>query len=142
MILHLIKCETCDATHQFEPMMGHVLSQIPRDWLSLYSGDRSEEGYLFCSYDCLKKHLGVGESAQQEPQLQLPISKARRFMLVDGETADEFEGVRFNSGHVSIDTDLTPTHYATHYSSWEAFKVNNPGSGITWIDQEASADVN
>jgi hypothetical protein len=135
MILHLMKCEMCDATHQFEPMMGHALSQMPRDWLSLHSGDRSEEGYLFCSSDCLKKHLGVGESTQP---LEQPATKMRRFLLVDGETADETEGVKWSNGHVSLDPEKCKTDDDWFYINWDQLKKYCPGCGVTWIDEEVS----
>lgn len=134
MILHFMKCDVCDKTHRFEPMMGPAWSQMPHDWLALFTGARDEEGYLFCSTVCLKKHLGVGEPTQS---LEQPQTKMRRFLLVD-EEAEEIEGILWGHGQVSLNgssAHVRNFHCQANFLNWDDFKIAHPGCGVTWIDQ-------
>lgn len=68
-------------------------------------------------------------------QEQLPC-KSRRFLLVDGETADITEGVKWENGRVTIEPPYDSGTYT--FPSWDRFKESYPGSGVQWIDQEVS----
>lgn len=139
MILHFMKCDVCDKKHRYEPMLGPVFSQIPRDWLGLYSGDRSEEGYLFCSSDCLRQHFGITEPVQLQEQSQ---TKMRRFWLVSGETADLTECIRWGNGCVTVDPEKCNISDLWFYRNWDEFKAAHEGCGVQWIDQEVSDAIN
>lgn len=130
MRIELIKCEECDATHRAE-------YKIPHAWIETRRA--GTEMQHFCSLDCLKKHLGVSASAQQS--LEQPQTKMRRFLLADGETAEEFEGVLWGNGCVALTPENVGYLQNRTWSSWDSFKHDNQGCGITWIDQEAKEEV-
>lgn len=136
MIIQLIKCEVCDSSHKIDPHQRPYEWNLPDSWITLAEGNpQVTDSRTFCSRDCLAAWLGMTTPAQ-EPQA--PQSKMRRFLLVDGETADEFEAIKFSSGHVSVDFD--GNHFPQHFSSWDDLKNYNYGCGITWIDQEVSGE--
>lgn len=124
MIVTAIKCEECDSTCKISADMPY----LPEPWITLHQAYQEDKHY--CSHECARASLGV------PPSQSTPQSKMRRFLLVDGETADEFEGVLFNTGHVSVDFDAR--HFPMHFKGWDHLKEMNPGSGVTWIDQEVS----
>lgn len=142
-------------------------SLTPDTWIALFEGNpRTSEGYHFCSKECLAQWLesrGIIPTVDEEddlpdeflpfrgkclsdgrvvslsdgtiyipePQEQLDC-KARRFLLVDGETADITEGVKWQDGSVTLDGG------GPSYASWDELKATREGSGVQWIDQEAS----
>jgi hypothetical protein len=118
MRVELIKCEVCDATHVAE-------YKLPHAWIVIRQASQEQD---FCSVECLKKHLGIGEPTHLLSDASQ--SKMRRFILVDGETADETEGVKWSDGRVTLESR------GCSLERWEDFKSANPGCGVTWIDQE------
>lgn len=139
----VFKCERagCHNTHPYSPSFSQVAyDQLPATWVSYFAGRaRDAEGYIFCSVDCLKKHLSVGESTQP---LEQPQSKMRRFLLADGETTEEFEGVLWGCGQVTLTPENCGYVQRRVWASWEEFKEAHPGCGVTWIDQEVKEEVN
>lgn len=133
----IIQCEECEDQYVIPASMSEgEWANLANGWFILHENPREnsyKEDAHFCSVECLKKFFGmsVHPVTTEEPQ-----SKMRRFLLVDGETADEFEAIKFSSGHVSVDFD--GKHFPMHFSSWDDLKDKNPGSGVTWIDQEVS----
>lgn len=95
------------------------------------------EGRIFCSIDCLKKHLGVSGPVQPTEQ---PQTKMRRFWLVDGETADLTEGVKWGDGHVTLNEQSVDAGRRI-FGSWEGFKAAHEGCGVQWIDQEVASEA-
>jgi hypothetical protein len=137
----IIQCEACEKQYSIPGSMGEgEWARLDNGWLTVHQAGR-EDGH-YCSEVCLIKSLGAMPAyialvqAQQHKPTDAPQSKMRRFLLVDGETADEFEAIKFSSGHVSVDFD--GKHFPMHFSSWDNLKEMNTGSGITWIDQEVS----
>lgn len=129
MIVHAFRCETCKKEHDFYPDgLRAEYTQVPADWImTVVAGIM----HHFCCEKCLAKSLGV----QPQESTEAPASKMRRFLLIDGETADEFDGVQFSSGRVSVDVgggDYAPLNFR----DWDHLKNSNAGSGVTWIDQE------
>lgn len=146
-----------------------VYAGIPDGWITLTDGNpQTQQAQHFCSKTCLSHWAGVVASAlPQDDEKERPITiicrslpdgtlrslasgtvyqpvtaqatpacKMRRFKLIDGETAEEVEGVKWGNGWVTYETEKTAT-----FSSWERFKERHEGCGITWIDQEVSADA-
>jgi hypothetical protein len=69
----------------------------------------------------------------------------RRFILVDGETAEETEGIKWSNGCVTLDLGNFWPHTQKiqdiwYYASWDDFKAAHDGCGVTWIDQEAKEE--
>lgn len=136
MILYLIQCNMCGKTHNVSLDKSAEWQQLPPEWFTLSSSD-DRSPWHFCTKGCLAQWVGAnGAPAQQD----ITQSKIRRFMLVDGETADEYEAVKFSSGHVVVDFDAN--HFPQTYSSWDDLKQTQDGDGVTWIDQEVKADAN
>lgn len=142
-ILHLVRCECYEHCKQ-EYLFGvNMLASdlAPDTWITLFEGNpRTSEGWNFCSKECLfdwmMEHWEIsGGFKRQEPQEQSEC-KARRFLLVDGETADITECVLWKDGLVGVDPETSNRDGRWFYASWEDFKANNPGSGVQWIDQE------
>lgn len=129
----------CDVCHKEQEENLWILKKIDPS----YKGDDTNERD-FCSLDCLTQWLvtrGVDMPAQQEPQ-DKPACKARRFLLVDGDTAELTEGVRWERGHVTLDSHSQHCSGRFHcpglFSTWENFKTAHDGSGVQWIDQEVA----
>lgn len=124
MIVTFVKCEQCENKY---PIAHNQKWDMPSGWMSLAQKPYHNqwESLHFCSCACLAQWTGVVSSPQ--------TTKIRRFLLVDGETADEFEGVLYSSGRVSVDVNG-----GVDFRDWEHLKRMNPGSGITWIDSEIS----
>lgn len=166
-ILHVVRCEQYEQCKQeFSFGTNTVASDFaPDTWITLFEGNpRLSEGWHFCSHLCLARWTMerivssvdleksedwlvkltdtpvwsiVRKPAQQEPQEQ-PACKARRFLLVDGETADIIECVKWGNGFVGIDPETSNQHGRWFYGSWEEFKTAYDGSGVQWIDQEVA----
>lgn len=137
MILHIFRCETCKKEHPFTPdSLQPDYTQVPADWIMTIGAGIMHH---FCCEKCLSLSLGVHPALLTEQ----PQSKMRRFLLVDGETADEFEGVKWSNGRVSLDLDsphVLKYHCDGYFPTWEEFKLHHEGCGVTWIDQEVSGE--
>lgn len=133
MIVHAFRCETCKKEHPFtSDSLRPDYTQVPAKWIMVViAGIMSH----FCSRECLAQSLGVHPD-DLEPAEQ-PQSTMRRFLLVDGETADEYEGVKFANGHVAVN-GLPLSKSPFWFESWNALKEDCPGWGVTWIDREVS----
>jgi hypothetical protein len=120
----IIQCEICKKEHDAQYV-------LPKEWITTkqtdYPGNDIEQH--FCSKTCLAKWTGI-ELKQEHPYLGM-----RRFLLVDGETAEISEGTKYSDDYVSIRTH-DESNPACWWSSWEKFKQAHDGSGIQWIDQE------
>jgi hypothetical protein len=142
------------------------VSNLPDEWYCLVNGNpRTSDSWNFCSAECVGNHLKIqpARSPQGEyidalfrplsdgismqslasgtiyrPVGEQPDCKSRRFLLVDGETADIREGVKWSSGYVSIDPEEAKKNEAWCHTDWENFKQAYPGSGVQWIDKEES----
>lgn len=123
MRTEIIKCEMCENTHIAE-------FKLPHEWIVTRQSSQERD---YCSRACLAKSLGVSS----EPHIAPPATKMRRFLLIDGETADEIEGVKWGNGCVSIDPEQGKTQDFWFYRDWEEFKAAHDGCGVQWIDQEA-----
>lgn len=144
-ILHVVRCEQYEQCKQeFSFGTNTVASDFaPDTWITLFEGNpRLSEGQHFCSKECLFnwiiEHWQVGDGfAQpaQQPQEQ-PACKARRFLLVDGETAELVNGIKWGNGSVTLEGD-TPFQ-SEHFTDWDALKAHYEGSGVQWIDQEVA----
>jgi hypothetical protein len=124
-----VKCDMCGSIW---PVV-----ELPDGWYGLA---RNGDHLHFCSPICLSQwmlnNVDVGPLVKVKVLSQeQPDCKARRFLLVDGETADIYEGVRFASGHVAVD-GLPFTESPYWFESWDSLKEKCPGSGVQWIDQE------
>lgn len=130
-VMQLVRCEQYeDCKQEFTVSSNFDALDVPNGWLILTYGKGGIKH--FCSQLCLMHWFKVGEeSIPRDAHEQLPC-KARRFLLVDGETADITECVKWGGGEV---TDECSMHL---YKDWEEFKERNPGSGIQWIDQEVT----
>lgn len=145
-ILHLVRCECYEHCKQEYSFGVNTLpgSLAPDTWITLFEGNpRTSEGYNFCSKECLfdwmMEHWEISGGFKRE-EAQEPLDcKARRFLLVDGETADITEGVRWGNNWVSLDAGNVAGD--GRYSSWESFKIAHDGSGVQWIDQEKKQEV-
>lgn len=121
-ILHLVKCEVCDNTHPFEPMVGPAYSQLPDSWLILVEGKtQAHDGYNFCSRFCLARWL-----SQKGTSMQIQAFKGRRFWLVHPQK-ESIEGIKWEDGSVSLPDGQT-------WSSWANFKRAHDLSAVQWID--------
>lgn len=125
------RCDVCRADYD-------VQYPKPIGWITWKIADFDEEGVQherhFCSEKCLRQYLQV---PVQQGQLEY---KARRFLLVDGETADIIEGVKWLNGSVALETEIPVRGQAdsSDFRDWEEFKAANEGSGVQWIDKEVS----
>lgn len=134
---YILKCEMCDNNFKL-PSAGLARPYeyvMPEGWITLVQGNPQHvEAQHFCSKACIAKWAGV------EPQHTTSPIKIRRFLLVDGETADIVEGVKWGNGRVSLDIEQAKQSKLNlwFYESWDAFKQAHDGSGIQWIDQEVS----
>lgn len=141
-ILHLVRCECYEHCKQEYSFGVNILpgSLTPDAWITLFEGNpRTSEGYNFCSKECLfdwmMEHWEISGGFKRE-EAQEPLDcKARRFLLVDGETADITEGIKWSDGRTTIES------YAFSYATWDEFKIAHDGSGVQWIDQEMKREV-
>jgi hypothetical protein len=77
-----------------------------------------------------------GNATQEESDK--PPCKARRFILVEGETAKSYTGVKFDSDHVAVDFETGD--FSVTYPSWDIFiRTLQDDDRIQWIDQEDKA---
>lgn len=137
-ILQVVRCELYyECKHEFTASFQDLC--MPDDWLVLIQGSTQiHTGMHFCSAYCLMRwYVMCGElvplpAGDKQEQIEC---KARRFYLVDGETADMYEGVKFGNGHVSIQ-GLPFTDAPFWFESWESLKEKCPGCGVQWIDRE------
>ena len=139
MIVTAIQCEQCPKTHH----LGQAVRAIPDGWVVLFK--QGKEDQHFCSYLCLAKWLEVTPAQPISGLLEAPATKMRRFLLVDGETADETEGIVWGNGSVTLAYEMptSPSYKGRplYFNSWEEFKEKHPGDGVTWIDQEVRKEV-
>lgn len=116
----IIQCEGCEKQYRIPHSMGEdEWARLRSGWLTLHAecGERH-----YCSETCLIGSLGG--------TLLLPTSKMRRFLLADGDTADEQEGIVWGDGRVSI-----AGYHIDTFESWKVLRHDNAGCGVTWIDQ-------
>lgn len=135
----MIKCEMCPEHFVIPyPEARPYEYETPEGWITVAQGNPQHvEAQHFCSKVCIAKWAGV--EGLQPPLVAYdapPLTKMRRFLLVNGETADISEGVLFANGSVVVEGNSIKT-YET-WVNWEELKEGNDGSGIQWIDQEVS----
>lgn len=146
-ILHLVRCECYEHCKQEFSFGANCIASdfAPDTWITLFEGNiRTSEGYNFCSKECLfnwmMEHWEISGGFKRE-EAQEPLDcKVRRFLLVDGETADITEGVKWANGTVTLEAEIS-VHGRDDFRDfpdWEEFKAANEGSGVQWIDQEVS----
>lgn len=132
MIVTAIQCETCEKKHQVSMHQRPYEWNLPAAWITLFQGNlENQEARHFCSSECLAKSLGV---QSQEP-IEAPQSKARRFVLVDGDTGRKTNGVLWENRCVLLDSDTATTGVCI-LPSWDTFKHDYAGDEVIWIDQE------
>lgn len=171
-VLHVIRCEMFEKCKQQVPIApathSGYLPDPPETWNILIKGSpHKNEPKHFCSDVCLTQwmfgELALHADTQPDnlPFLmnlarvslkmfgsgvptaeQVPQTKMRRFLLIDGETADEMEGVKWGNEYVSLDPEKMVEGKQNHlfYGSWNKFKDAHPGDGIQWIDQEVKSE--
>jgi hypothetical protein len=93
---------------------------MPASWITVIQRDKDDRFY--CSQRCFQASL-------QAQTISVPQCKMRRFLLIDGVTADEVEGILWGDGMVSV------AHGGFSLKNWEDFKYYYSGCGVTWIDQ-------
>lgn len=136
MIVTAIQCENCDKTHQVARTSRPYEWNLPAAWITLFQGNpEGQEAQHFCSQACLAQWAGA--VAPSPAPIEAPQSKTRRFVLINGETADETECVLWNNGRVTIEPPYDTGTYT--FPSWDMFKASHPGDGVTWVDPEVSA---
>lgn len=143
MILTILKCEMCDEQHAIRPVQTPT-EGMPPEWLTLYRGDHiGQEGWHFCSERCLA-HWATGTIAETMKATEdlAPQSKTRRFLLIDGETADEIEGVKWSDGHVVLNDQQVVGASRYIFHGWGDLQATHIGSGVQWIDQEVKDATN
>lgn len=153
MIVAMLKCEMCENTHKIDIRMRPEQWDVPDSWITLHEGSSHQyEAFNYCSRACLAEwarryQLRSGRASDPPHHahcrcdiapVETPATKARRFLLVDGETADEFEGVLWGGGRVSV--EVRPGHIAG-WSDWGLFKQQHDGCGVNWIDQAIREEV-
>lgn len=146
--LHLVRCEQHENCKQEYSFGSNCIASdfAPEAWITLFDGKlRGNEGWHFCSKECLfdwmmERWEISGGFKRQEAQGQLEC-KARRFLLVDGETADITEGVKWLNGSVALETEIPVNGFnnSSEFRDWDKFKAANEGSGVQWIDKEVKA---
>src|ERR1700738_2772807 len=116
-VITMIKCEMCPEHFLIPSFDARPYEyETPKGWITLIEGNpQRHTGQHFCSKTCLAKWTDV------EPKQNNP-TKMRRFFLVNGDTADVSEGVKWSNGWVTCETEKTAT-----FSSWERFKQHHDG---------------
>lgn len=137
MRMIVIQCEVCTNSCRGG---AYEIQSLPDSWVTLIQTHKDDLHY--CSRNCLLTSLQSPLTQTLPIRMPLLTSKTRRFLLVDGETADEREGIKWSNGCVSLDPGKGKTDDIWSHSNWDNLKEHYPGCGVTWIDQEASADVN
>lgn len=130
MRIELIRCEVCKKDHDAQRTLSAGWITVTQ---SIGQGGVKEKH--FCSEKCFCLMMWADSRRTQEPQLQLPTSKMRRFQLFT-EDGDERQGVVCENGHILIDEHEQSKE--THYHDWDTCKAAYDGGGVTWIDQEVS----
>lgn len=164
MKLEIIRCDSCKKeTNAHSPLPpewftvsrgahlhatgGFVNTPILLDGKPISSTKQPElifthrQDQHFCSEDCFRAYFQMPASHPEVPQQA--ECKARRFLLVDGETADIIEGVQWWNGSVALETEIPVPGQAdsSDFRNWEEFKAANEGSGVQWIDQETKKEA-
>lgn len=129
MKYEIIQCEICDARHDTRRL-------LPESWVTIKQGSYQTELHFHDSH-CLAVYFRFAQLTPQEPQEQFEC-KARRFLLVDGETADMYEGVKFGNGYVAVNGLVLANAW---FNSWESLQEKCPGYGVQWIDKEVRQEV-
>ena len=115
---------------------------MPSDWLVISRGDPRndrDEPIVLCSPKCLLDYAQKLNGDVPSVPREMPATNMhRRFLLVNGETADITEGIKWSDG--KVDVNYGSPHAA--WKDWAQFKAGHEGSGIQWIDQEVSDATN